>query len=275
LGVRPAQARFVTAGVQGTWLRALNERPTVLTIRSRAVCVTTFLAASALATGIGASSEMSPPQEKHTGLSGVVLDQLQGLVPRAEVRLLDSEGKRRASGRSDKTGRFQLSTIPNGEYTLEVSIPGFKVAREKLLLSGASMRHDVRLEIGGIEETVVVRTGDLDRRGWQAAGRAEPRCEESFKPGEVGGRVRPPRKVRHVRPVYPAAQKVAGAEERVVVEGKLGTDGSLKDLRVVSVNHDDFAAAALAAVAEWRFTVMQLNCQPVEAHAIVRFDFVR
>jgi protein TonB len=88
----------------------------------------------------------------------------------------------------------------------------------------------------------------------------------------VGGSVRPPRKVRDVKPVYPAAA-IAGATSGIVIlEARIATDGSVRDARVLR-GGPVLAPAALGAVRQWRFTPTLLNGVPVDVMMTVTVNF--
>ena len=61
----------------------------------------------------------------------------------------------------------------------------------------------------------------------------------------------------------------------MVLEGRIGTDGVMRDIQVISpAQHPDFDAAAIAAVRQWRFSQTLLNCVPVEVSMTVYVNFV-
>jgi len=79
-----------------------------------------------------------------------------------------------------------------------------------------------------------------------------------FDPVRVGGEVRPPRKLHHVAPLYPAAARLARIEGDVVLEALIDLQGNVVNLAVVrSVPLLD--QAALEAVRQWRYEPTRLN----------------
>lgn len=62
-----------------------------------------------------------------------------------------------------------------------------------------------------------------------------------------------PRPLRTVRPVYPSQALIAGTQGQVVVEFDLDAAGVPHDLEVVGASAGPFGAAALRALAGWRF----------------------
>jgi len=87
----------------------------------------------------------------------------------------------------------------------------------------------------------------------------------------VGGCIRPPTKVRDVKPRYP--QNRRGSKATVLLEGRVGTDGFLKDLRVLAPADAEFADAALAAVRQWQFTPTRLDGVPMEVRMRMTVNF--
>jgi protein TonB len=64
-------------------------------------------------------------------------------------------------------------------------------------------------------------------------------------------------------PVYPADAAAAGIEGIVIIQAMVGTDGGVKNAKILrSVPGLD--QAALDAVQQWRFTPTLLNGRPVE-----------
>ena len=88
----------------------------------------------------------------------------------------------------------------------------------------------------------------------------------------VGGDVKAPAKLKHVEPVYPEAERAAGREGAVTMDITIGTDGFVTDAKVLNPE-PPFAAPALAAVRQWRYTPTLLNGQPVEVLMTVTIKF--
>ena len=75
-----------------------------------------------------------------------------------------------------------------------------------------------------------------------------------------------------VPPVYPIDAKKAGVSGAVVLQATIGTDGSVKDLRVVS-GPEMLQQAAVDAVKQWRYRPYLLNGQPVEVRTTINIIF--
>jgi periplasmic protein TonB len=91
-------------------------------------------------------------------------------------------------------------------------------------------------------------------------------------PVRIGGPIVEPRKIRDVKPVYPAIAVASGKEGLVILEAVIGEDGSVRDVRVLrSVALLD--QAAIDAVRQWRFTPTLLSGQPVPVVMTVTVNF--
>jgi TonB family protein len=78
----------------------------------------------------------------------------------------------------------------------------------------------------------------------------------------VGGDIKAPLKILDVRPIYPPLALAASVTGVVIIETRIGTDGSVEEAHVLrSIPLLD--QAALDAVKQWRFTPTLLNGQAV------------
>ena len=57
------------------------------------------------------------------------------------------------------------------------------------------------------------------------------------------------------------------------MEAIIGTDGTVREVRVISSPHPDLDRAAADAVRQWEFTATQLNGQPVDTRISVLVQF--
>jgi TonB family protein len=88
----------------------------------------------------------------------------------------------------------------------------------------------------------------------------------------VGGNVVVPTKTKNVAPEYPALAQSAGVQGVVILEAIIGTDGHVKDARVLrSIPLLD--QAAIDAVKQWEFTPTMLNGAPVPVIMTVTVQF--
>ena len=101
------------------------------------------------------------------------------------------------------------------------------------------------------------------------------------RPGEIGtgpvqanfGEADGPRFVRRVLPEYPALARRKGREGRVVLRVTIGSEGELKDVRVVEGGGHGFADAALAAVRASSYAPARRNGHCVECSALLPIRF--
>jgi protein TonB len=91
-------------------------------------------------------------------------------------------------------------------------------------------------------------------------------------PVRPGGDIRPPTKVKDVRPFYPEIARAAKVEGLVIVEATIGPDGKIQNARVLRSN-PLLEQSALDAVRQWEFTPTLLNGVPVPIIMTVTVDF--
>jgi hypothetical protein len=91
-------------------------------------------------------------------LSGHVLDQSGGVIPNAQVALLDEGGAEVASATSDGQGNYAFGDLPAGVYRLRVESNGFKTSvLDGLTLGGGrEQKQDVSLNVGATDTVVEV-----------------------------------------------------------------------------------------------------------------------
>ena len=213
--------------------------------------------------------------------SGSVFDQSGAPVPGATVVLTNTQTKAKFEVTSNETGRYEFVPLPADTYALVVTLPGFKKVEDSVTLSGARTSHATSLTLGELQETISVRgtqtiraarDGDApkvpqyDRSGFQ---RDLKGCAAST----TGGRVRPPRKIKDVRPIYADGLRESGVAGKVGLKAIIATDGTVRDVQVVKSVHPDLDNAAIEAVREWLFDGTLLNCTPVEVTMNVSVDF--
>lgn len=92
------------------------------------------------------------------------------------------------------------------------------------------------------------------------------------QPVPVGGKVKAPVKVRHVPPIYPTIAQRAGVEGVVIIEAVVGTDGRVRQARVLR-SQPLLDEAALTAVRQWEFSPTKLNGVPVPVIMTVTVNF--
>ena len=91
-------------------------------------------------------------------------------------------------------------------------------------------------------------------------------------PLRPGGDLQPPARIRSVQPVYPPLAREAKIQGVVIIEAIIGTDGKVRDARVLrSIPLLDHAA--LDAVLQWEYTPTRLNGVPVAIVMTVSVHF--
>jgi TonB family protein len=79
--------------------------------------------------------------------------------------------------------------------------------------------------------------------------------------------------VKKEAPPYPQDAKGARVSGTVVLQAKIGLDGKVRELHVVSSPSFSLAASAIEAVSHWEYKPFKLNGEPVEVETIVNVIF--
>ncbi len=211
-------------------------------------------------------------------LSGIVVDPMGRPMPGVRILATRAADDTSRETHSDGQGRFVFPDLPTGDYRLAASMPGFKTG----VLTGVVVGQEpvttrFMMEVGALAETINVRS----TMQAVAAGGGEPRAAaaRALVPTRPcvsdgsGGDIKEPRKIRDVRPSYPAhlvSEEVTGI---VILEGVVSTDGSVTGIQVRRDPHPDLAEAAIGAVSQWVFMPTLLNCEPVEVVITVTINF--
>jgi periplasmic protein TonB len=78
--------------------------------------------------------------------------------------------------------------------------------------------------------------------------------------------------IRQIQPIYPQSARMMHLSGEVVLHAIIGSDGSVRELQVMS-GHPILAQAALAAVREWRYRPTMLSGEPVEVDTTITVHF--
>ncbi len=209
---------------------------------------------------------------------GVLRDPSGRVLPAATVRL-SAIGQDAAihETQTDATGTFQFPDIPDGDYMLSARLMGFQSARQRVQVSASMPSLNVVLPVGTLKETITVRSdGSTQVPAAAPASPAAvrpmpspPRCGAT----EVGGNLKPPMKLKDVRPVYKPELAANNVEGEVLLQAVIGVDGTVRGVEVVSAVNLDLEEAAIKAVSQWEFSPTYLNCQAIEVRMFVTVNF--
>lgn len=220
----------------------------------------------AVALPIAAASQPS------AGANGSVMDPSGLPLPDAVVRLAPVGGGAPIETRTDASGSFEFSSTPAGEYMLSVRVPGFSTTRERVRISGP-VTFKLQMQVGTLNETITVTGGPGNAVAQtQRAARpqpAAPKCGAT----SVGGNLKPPMKLTDVRPRYRQEWLQSGLEGTVLLQARIGIDGRVTAVEVVSPTNQELEDEAIAAVTQWEFSPTYLNCEAVEVRMFVTVSF--
>jgi TonB family protein len=211
-------------------------------------------------------------------VSGNILDRVGGLLPYVKVAVTHRRSMAHHEVRTDQAGHFEIEGLAPGDYLLEVDRSGFLTADQGLTVGpGEHLNQDVTLDVAPFEELIIVTGSDAPRDTDGGDGRTDRSlgdaragpCEASA----IGGELERPVQIRDATPTYPPRLRDAGITGSAVVGGRLSSGGLLTGLRVIRASHPDLAAASLAAIEQWRWTLPRLDCVPIEASLTITVEF--
>ncbi len=201
-----------------------------------------------------------------SGLSGTVKDPSGAVVPGCRVSAKNLTGSNEETTRCNNAGQYSLPSIPAGDYSLEVTAPGFarwSVAKATLT-TGSPAQIDVMLAVGHVTQAVTVHG-----QGPQPAA-APVGTPQRIK---VGGNVQQVRLISQVPPEYPADLQQAGVQGVVEIHAIIGKDGTVLNATVVNTVDSRLAQSALDAVRQWTYEPALLNGEPIEIVTTIDIDF--
>lgn len=213
-------------------------------------------------------------QTQFATLNGTVRDQLGGTLPRVTLRMTHALTGARHEITTTPAGTFEFVGLPPGNYTLETMSLGFKGTSDTLQLAGGqTLRRDLRLEVGTLQETITVVDRPSPAASSSRGARSAPRPVTACTAEPNSGGIKPPTKTVDRRPVFPASMRGLTDDAKVEMKAIIGIDGAVKTVETLSAPSDDFARSAEEAVRQWRFTPTLLNCVPIEVemHVLTLF----
>jgi TonB family protein len=223
---------------------------------------------------VAAALPVAGASERAGAPGGVLRDPSGRVLPGAIVRLSAIGEEAVHETQSDPTGSFQFPEIADGDYMLSVRLPGFQSARQRVRVASPMAPLNITLQVGTLKETISLRS---DGRTPQPA--ASPSATRSMPPPppcgttEVGGNLKPPMKLKDVRPVYKPELAASNVEGEVLLQATVGVDGRVRGIEVVSAVDLDLEEAAIRAVSQWEFSPAYLNCQAIEVRMFVTVRF--
>ncbi len=130
--------------------------------RLRFVRIAVLMAITAL--GLSFSPALHAQSLSSTAaLSGAVSDPSGARIPKATIKLTDSEKGISRTATAGAAGDFSFALLPVGNYTLEASASGFKTSKQSgiILNVGDSLSLNISLTIGASEQVTVTESGPL------------------------------------------------------------------------------------------------------------------
>lgn len=239
---------------------------------TRSACIAIVIALLTVAlpiAGLAASAQAS------ASFSGQLVDAVDRILPDTPMVLSDAQSHQKHQARSDQGGHFSFTGLTGGEYIVEVDRAGFERTQGRLTLAaGQRLTQDVALQLGTLQETITITDGPAapprSGSGRRVQYTPDPlACSQTT----VGGCIQQPAKVRDVKAIYPATLSGTGRGAVVLLEARIGVDGFVNDLRVVSPGETEFAAAAVESVRQWEFSQTLLDGVPVEVRMKISMTF--
>ena len=213
--------------------------------------------------------------------SGSLVDPQGGVLPGARVIVSNEQRQIRYEVQTTSTGEFTLPGLSPGDYNVEVQLPGFQAYRGTVSVRGEDVRRDVTLKVGTLRETITVKddaSGDNSGSSQRPAVAPRSNAACSANPAgsgiRVGGNLRPPHKLKDVRPIYPAELRGTGTTSEVILDAVIGLDGFIKDIQPREGAQPAFVDAMITAVRQWQFDSTLLNCVPIEVEITINGRFV-
>jgi Gram-negative bacterial TonB protein C-terminal len=140
-------------------------------------------------------------------------------------------------------------------------------------VAGRHVDQDLTLALGAVQETITLAySPNAEPEQMIFVGKGPAPQPRACQATGVGGNIRPPMKVKNVRPVYPV--KDGNADEgTVLIDARIGTDGTVVSAVPREPVNPGLAEAATVAVTQSKFTPTLLNCVPVEVAMAVNVRF--
>lgn len=200
------------------------------------------------------------------------LSDAKGPLASVRVTLTEERTGNILAAVTDSAGRYAFNKIPVGAYRLVADVPG----GEPVVLQRANAQGDLEFSFhhsigeNGRASTMienVTGTTPLNRTPVTTAPAGD--APQQIR---VGGNVMSAKAANKVRPLYPLLAKQAAIQGTVRLTVVIATDGTVKDLSIVS-GHPLLQQSAMEAVQQWRWEPTLLNGNPVEVRTEVDINF--
>lgn len=244
----------------------LNRDPITRTASIAAAIV--LAAVTVLVAGFGVSA-----QGQFGSVAGTVFDQNNRPINGVRLVLSNAAAQTKNEVKSDADGHYQFVGIPAGSYELLFEMLGMATLKREGLpvLPGSNMTLNATLKIGSLEETITVTSAGDGRplvRGYSGARPVDNKPDPCAQLA-TGGCVRPPVKIRDVRPAYPPGSNGGPVELKALIDA----NGFVSSVDVVGNADPVLADAAKDAIRQWEFTSTRLDGQPIEVTMHVHVSF--
>jgi TonB family protein len=174
-------------------------------------------------------------------------------------------------------GLFPAYCFDRDKDSLRVSYdPGFQlIARNKV---GTFQQRSVVLDQTTLQGSVTVVRAHLDALESIVPNEGEfaPSADlEEVKSNQaiVGSAVIAGLKISGVNPSYPVTSRMNHVSGSVILRARIGSDGRIHSLKVISTPDADLAIASLAAVRQWIYKPYLLNGEPVDVDTQITVNF--
>jgi TonB family protein len=206
--------------------------------------------------------------------SGTLRDPSGRVLPGAVVRLAAIGTDAVYETTSGPDGGFQFSEIPDGDYMMSARLPGFLGARQRIRVAAAMAPLDLTVPVATLQETITIRGAVGAQPGQRVIGSPRPQpSKPQCGTTEVGGNLKPPMKLRDVRPVYKQDLIDSNVSGTVLLHAVIDGSGKVRQIEVVSPVNPGLEEAAIEAVSQWEFSPTYLNCAPMDVRMFVTANF--
>jgi TonB family protein len=236
-------------------------------------CLAVLIVCVGLTVGAGVAAL---GQQMAAVFAGTLLDATGRSLPDVPIVLASVGTGQKIEGQSDASGHFAFTGVPADEYQVQVQKPGFASKQGRVTLApGQKLQQNLVLQLASLAQVIFVspengaQGASSGPRRLSTSGRAADPCNQTA----AAGCVTPPTKIVDMTPRYPQTHADKRVSGKIVVDGRIGKDGYLKDLRVRTGADEAFAAATLEALRSWQFSPARLNGEPVECGISVTANF--